>query len=151
MVRGLASVHLVVALSGVIVIGMALAVAFSVAPAEDPSATLSVSVDGDDGEIALVHEGGETLDVTELSLCIEVDGDRLAEQPSVPFFSVDGFESGPTGPFNSRSPNQWEPDERASFRLAGTNEPMLSPGDSVTVLVVSDSEGIVLDETVTAR
>lgn len=116
---------------------------------EPPSASLSVTADAEDKRIALAHEGGDRLDVAELTVTVEIDGEELEEQPPVPFFAADGFDSGPTGPFNSRSPNEWQAGETAAVRLAGTNAPMLSNGSEVTVMVAVD-DAILHRETVTA-
>jgi hypothetical protein len=66
-----------------------------------PTATFSASASGD--RIELVHRGGEPLEVERLRLRISVDGEELARQPDVPFFSQRGFRPGPTGPFNTAS------------------------------------------------
>jgi flagellin-like protein len=116
---------------------------------ETPSASLSLAVDSADDRIALTHEGGDTLDVSALNVTIEIDGTALAEQPPVPFFAANGFESGPTGPFNSRSPDEWQAGETAGVRLADTNAPTLVDGSEVSVLVTADG-AVVHQETVTA-
>jgi flagellin-like protein len=117
---------------------------------ETPTARLSLTVDSADQRIALTHEGGDTLDIATLNLTVEVDGTPLADQPPVPFFAADGFEGGPTGPFNSQSPDEWRAGETAAVRLAGTNAPLLSSGSAVTVVVAVDG-AVVYEETVTAR
>lgn len=117
---------------------------------ESPSAGLSVTVVASEDRVALTHEGGDTLDVSAVTLQIEVDGTPLAEQPPVPFFAADGFESGPTGPFNSRSPDSWRAGETGSVRLATTNTPMVTPGLPVTVTLTTEG-AVIYRETVTAR
>jgi len=117
---------------------------------ETPSASLALTAESEDNRIALSHAGGDTLDVAELNVTVEVDGEALAEQPPVPFFAADGFDSGPTGPFNSRSPNEWQAGETAAVRLAGTNAPLLESDSEVTV-VVAVEDAVIHEETVTAR
>jgi FlaG/FlaF family flagellin (archaellin) len=117
---------------------------------ETPTASLSLTAESDDNRVALTHEGGDTLDVSALNLTVEVDGRPLAEQPPVPFFAADGFRAGPTGPFNSRSPDGWQAGERAGVRLAGTNAPVLTAGSTVTVIVAVEG-AVIHRETVTAR
>ena len=117
---------------------------------ESPSARLSVAAIASEDRIALTHEGGDTLDVSAMNLTVRVDGTPLAEQPPVPFFAADGFESGPTGPFNSRSPDDWRAGETAGIRLAATNGPSVTAGDPVTVTVTA-ANAVVYRETVTAR
>lgn len=109
----------------------------------------SVAADGDTGEIVLTHEGGDTVDATRLQVEIEIDGEPLAHQPPVPFFSATGFHSGPTGPFNHKSDPEWRAGETASLRVASTNDPQLVAGSRVTVRITSDSS-VLYEETVTA-
>ncbi len=86
-----------------------------------------------DGTIVLSHDGGQPVDVSEISLVVSVAGTRLAEQPPVPFFSSAGFEPGPTGPFNSAAEPRWTVGETTSLTIAGSNTPTPQPGDRVTV------------------
>ncbi|AUV80436.1 type IV pilin [Salinigranum rubrum] len=101
-----------------------------------PRVSLSLAVDGD--SLALTHRGGDALDVTALRLVVTVDGEPLAHQPPVPFFSARGFHPGPTGPFNSAADPRWAAGETASVRVAGTNQPTLEAGGTVTVRVYVD-------------
>jgi FlaG/FlaF family flagellin (archaellin) len=94
-------------------------------------ASLSLSVTDD--VLSFTHRGGDTLDVTRVELVVAVDGEPLASQPPVPFFSARGFDSGPRGPFNAASDPQWTAGETATLSLAGTNQPTLSTGSLVTV------------------
>jgi len=112
---------------GVAVLGTALATLPTAPTAVAPTLT----VDGD--RLVLTHRAGETVDVRSLDVLVRVDGQPLARQPPVPFFSARGFRPGPTGPFNVATDPHWEPGERASFRVASTNRPSLSAGARVTV------------------
>jgi len=105
-----------------------------------PAAALSASAEGD--RVTLVHRGGDALDVGALRLVVRVDGEALARQPPVPFFSAPGFRSGPTGPFNAASDDRWTAGERASFRVAETNRPVPAPGDRIEVRVYADGARI---------
>lgn len=138
--RGLApvvGVALLVALT-VVLAALAAGAVFAVdADPDDPSprASLSLSVDGD--RLVFVHRGGDSLDVRRLRLAVAVDGDPLAHQPPVPFFSARGFRAGPTGPFNRASDPHWTAGETATLQVAGTNRPALAAGGVVTVRVFS--------------
>lgn len=118
-------------------------------PDPSPAASIDAAADASTGEIALVHRGGAALDVRDLTVRIEIEGEPLAEQPPVPFFSAAGFRSGPTGPFNPAADPTWRGGERASVRLAGTNDPALDPGDAVTVRVYRD-EALLAEASTTA-
>lgn len=132
---------LLIALTVVAAGGVALAVSATTAD-PPPTAAVETTADAGQNEIKITHRGGDTLDVTALSVRVIVEGEPLAEQPPVPFFAASGFRAGPSGPFNPASSNEFHAGETASLRLATTNQPLLSSGDSVTVELRS-SEGIV--------
>jgi len=128
----------VTTLAGVLLVAIAVLLAVGVAtatfdePADPaPTAVISLSVDGD--RLILRHEGGEPIDIQELTVRVWVNGEPLARQPSVPFFSAAGFNPGPTGPFNAASGDEWIVGDETSFRIAGTNDPTPGPGDRVEV------------------
>lgn len=104
-----------------------------------PAARLTLSADASTDRITIEHVAGDRLDVTELNLTVEIDGTRLEHQPPIPFFATRGFVSGPTGPFNTASPDRWRVGEAASFRIATTNRPGIDDGATVSVTVATDS------------
>lgn len=112
-----------------------------------PPAAVSATANAHTDRILLLHRAGDPLDVRRLDVRISVNGTALDRQPPVPFFSATGFRSGPTGPFNSADEPVWEVGERASVRLAGTNDPALSPGDAVTVRLVRDGRTVAVART----
>jgi FlaG/FlaF family flagellin (archaellin) len=120
-----------------VAVGLASVVALGVtgaAPAEPPPRVhLTASADAATDRLTLTHAGGDTLDPTALTVRVSVDGQRLVHQPPVPFFAADGFRSGPTGPFNNATIDPWTAGERATLRLAATNDPLIGPGSTVTV------------------
>jgi FlaG/FlaF family flagellin (archaellin) len=116
----------------------------SVEPA--PTTSLSLSATGD--RITVSHRGGDALDASELAVRVRVDGEPLARQPPVPFFSAAGFRAGPTGAFNAASDGDWRVGESASFRVAGTNDPVLEPGRTVVVSLSVDGRPVATLETV---
>jgi hypothetical protein len=94
---------------------------------------LEVAVDAGGNRIALTHAGGTTLDVRELSLTIRIEGEPLTHQTPIPYFAAPGFVGAPTGPINSGGDPDWSTGERATLRIAATNEPRPGPGDRMTV------------------
>ncbi|WP_135824928.1 type IV pilin [Halorussus ruber] len=107
-------------------------------PSDSPRAVIDVRIDADANRLTFVHRGGDTLDASALSVRVRVDGTALDAQPPVPFFSATGFRPGPTGPFNSADDGRWTAGETASFQLAGTNDPLISPESRVEVVVSVD-------------
>lgn len=137
-------VGLTVCLVAVIAIGVG---AWSLEPSA-PTAVFDLTVDGEQSTVAIEHVGGESVDVTKLSVTIAVNGDELAEQPPVPFVGASGFDGAPGGPFNSATDAEWRAGERASVVVAGTNDPGIESGDSVTVTLVVDGRRLAtLEET----
>jgi len=110
---------------------------FESTPEPAPPAAVDLSVDGT--TLRFTHESGEPLDVQALSVRISVDGEPLAEQPPVPFFSASGFESGPTGPFNTASDSEWEAGETTTLTVAGTNSPTIKEGSTVSVRIATET------------
>ncbi len=130
------------------VAGAGFAIEESAPTAAAPMATFSLSATDD--RLTMVHEGGEPIDTDGLALRISVDGEPLTHQPEIPFFSQRGFGPGPTGPFNVASDSTWTAGERASLRVAQSNQPALEPGATVEVrVVVDDAEIARLSTTVT--
>lgn len=136
------------ALGGVLLVGVTvlLAVALTAAvagfgPAEPADrVVLEVTADAATGRVAIEHAGGPALDVREVAVRLEVDGEPLAHQPPVPFYAAGGYNGFPTGPFNPASAPTWSVGETAGFRVAGTNEPGLAPGATLTVSVIRDGQ-----------
>jgi flagellin-like protein len=138
--RAVSSVVGTVVLLGVVVVaGTAVFAAVPAGePATVPTARLSLIAEAGPDRVALTHEGGDTLRAAALDVTVHVGGEPVAHQPPVPFFAATGFESGPTGPFNSAHDGQWRAGETAAFALASTNT-RLDPGDSVSVTVRTDA------------
>ena len=118
-------------------------------PDPSPTASFDISADGSTNEIELSHHGGDAIDVSNLDVRVRIDGTELHNQPPVPFFAADGFESGPEGAFNSASDNILRAGEATSFRLAETNSPQLQAGSEVAVQITAGNT-VIYDEKTTA-
>ena len=104
-----------------------------------PRTSFDVAADASADRVAVTHAGGDAIDPAAVSLHLAVEDEPLARQPPVPFFSADGFVSGPTGPFNPAWRGNWTAGETATLRIAETNAPSrLEAGDTVTVIVRVD-------------
>ncbi len=101
---------------------------------------LEASADAATGQVVLEPVAGPPQDVRTLTLRVEVDGEPLVHQPPVPFYAASGFNGFPTGPFNPSADPAWTVGEAASFRVAGTNDPPLSRGATLSVTVIRDSQ-----------
>jgi flagellin-like protein len=120
------------------------------APMVSPStpATASFSATAEpSGELTVTHQGGDSIAPAAVDLRVRIEDEPLGTQPPVPFFSARGFESGPTGPFNSATTGEWRAGETASLRIAGTNSPTIQPGDTVTIRLYVDGNSVTELET----
>jgi len=142
-------VVLLVAITAVAAAGVAVGLTATTADSP-PVASVETSAEAETNEITITHRGGDTLDVSALTVRVTVDGDPLDSQPPVPFFSAEGFHSGPTGPFNTASPDEFAAGDTATVRLASTNDPLLSAGATVTVELRTET-GVVAKSTTVAQ
>lgn len=127
---------LLVALAVVTAAGVG-AVVLVETPTEPASAAFTASATPV-GTVSVTHRGGAAVDPAGLRVRIRVAGRRLAEQPPVPFFAADGYESGPTGPFNSGYDGPWTAGTTASLTVASTNHPPIRAGTVVEVRLYHD-------------
>ena len=135
------AVVLLVALTVLLAVGVG-AATLEIAPLSSPAPTATIALDATADHVVLTHHGGDPIQVGDLRVVVAVNGEPLANQPPVPFFSAAGFRPGPTGPFNAATPNEWTAGTSASFRIAGTNDPTPVPGDRITVRLVVDDRPI---------
>ncbi|MGB9964608.1 type IV pilin [Halobacterium hubeiense] len=147
MPRGYAPVAVVLLLAVTVVAAGAVAAAVPALPG-DPPPQRATSVDAtSDGRVAVTLVSGEPIDVEGASVRVAVDGEPLAHQPPVPFFAAEGFDGGPTGPFNVAADPTWVVGETASLRVAGTNDPALRAGAALTVRVLVGGQVVAVAET----
>nr|WP_254765895.1 type IV pilin [Salinilacihabitans rarus] len=140
-----ALIAVVVLLAAVVAVGVG-SLPVASAPA---TAAFDLSVDAE-RSVVLDHVAGDPVDVETLSVTVTVDGDPLAHQPPVPFVGAEGFDGAPGGPFNAAANSTWTAGERASLRLAATNEPDIAAGDTVAVTLATE-EGPLARLEATAR
>ena len=115
--------------------------AWSLEPAGS-TAAFALDVDADRNAVTIEHVAGDPVDVAQLTVWVEVNGEPLADQPPVPFVGAEGFYGTPEGPFNAETTSRWEPGERAAFRIAETNAPTVEAGDEVVVRLAVDGRTI---------
>lgn len=146
MARALSPVIGVVAVVGItVLLATTVGLIVTATPTDPaPTATFDVSADSERDRISLTHRGGDRLVVAKLRVTVTVEGEPLVFQPPVPFFAARGFAPGPTGPLNVASDGRWRAGETGAFELAGTNSPRLSPGETVTVTIATETA--VIDE-----
>lgn len=122
------------------------------APDGEPPAPRAVGVDATaDGRVTLTLLSGPPVDVDAAELRLSVAGDPLRHQPPTPYFAARGFDGAPTGPLNLAAANTWTVGEAATLRVATTNRPRPSVGDSLTVRVVLDGHTVATAETTVER
>ena len=132
------------------VVGLGTVGLVDTAESPDSPVRVSGSVSAQTGTITLRHEAGPPIDVRELTLRIDIDGQPLEHQPPIPFFSATGFRSETSGPFNPSADPRWTVGERTSLRLAGTNSPSIKDGSAVTVRIDRHGQPLIRLELVAA-
>ena len=134
----------------------------------ESSGDLAADVSGDDDQtVALTHEAGDTLDVSEIEIVVRACGmqGRLVNlpaqggdpQPTGEYVEGDDLfdnsansVSGPIGEDEKIVDGRWTAGETETFRIADS-ECELAPGDRATVRVVHEPTGtVVIKETLTA-
>ncbi len=149
--RGVAPIGVVLLVAVAVVLAAAvatMALGMTTALPDGSATTAAVDVTADGDRLTLTHRSGDRIDVRELDVRIRVDGEPLANQPPVPFFSATGFKPGPTGPFNAASNDDWTAGESASLTVAATNDPAFRPGRTVEVRLIVDGRTVTTAETV---
>lgn len=147
MSRGYAPVAVVLLLAVTVLTAGAVAMALPTVPGEPPPQRV-IAVDAStDGRVTLTLVSGDPIDVEDATVRVSVDDEPLRHQPDVPYFATTGFYGTPTGPFNVFADPEWDVGESGTLRIAGTNEPRPTVGDSLTVRVVVDGQTVAAAET----
>ena len=144
--RGLAPVFASVLLVAIVVV-LAAAVAVGAGSmsvdSPTPTAAFDLAVDADRSELVFEQVAGDPVDAADLTVMVSVDDRPLEHQPPIPFVGAVGFHGTPRGPFNAgRGDSTWRTGERASFRVASTNDPSIDAGGEVSVTLAVDGATI---------
>lgn len=129
-VVGVVSLLVVVAALG----GVAAAVVPGSVAEQQPGPTMTIDLEADaGGNISFTHVGGASINVTELTVRIHLDGEAIPHQPDFEKQRQTGFLGFHGGPFNPSTDPEWRVGETASVTLANSNGAEdLTPGTLVT-------------------
>ncbi|MCL7412650.1 MAG: type IV pilin N-terminal domain-containing protein [ANME-2 cluster archaeon] len=110
-----------------------------------------MGADVSDQEVVLVHRGGQSFNVSEISILISINGKTLeknlidlpvAGTPPGFLHSVGGvLWSTPT---NQTHDNIWDPGDKGDFNIAGTNSDQFNPGDLLVVTIYHRPSGTII-------
>ena len=110
------------------------------------------SVNTSNQEVVLVHRGGNSFDVSEISIIISINGETLEKNLiDLPDFSTAGFGalsgvlhklSGATANYNHD--NIWDPGDTGEFNIAGTNSLKFNSGDLLKVTIYHRPSGTII-------
>lgn len=150
-VIGIVTMVLITVVLAALVGGMFFGVGLENPP--EASIVADATYDGANGttRVSLTHRSGDRLDVTDLTVRVAINGEPLEHQPTVPDVGMDGFRHAPSGPFNGGNGSTdtvWTAGEVAGFEIAGTNEPIPTPGDRLTVRIFADGHPVVVRDTI---
>ncbi len=111
-----------------------------------------MSVDVSNQEVVLVHRGGASFDVSEISILISINGETLEKNLiNLPDFNPTGFyvlggvlwkPSGATA--NYSHDNIWDPGDTGDFNIAGTNSNKFESGDRLMVTIYHRPSGTII-------
>ncbi|MCL7475429.1 MAG: type IV pilin N-terminal domain-containing protein [Methanosarcinales archaeon] len=110
-----------------------------------------ISTDVSNQEVVLVHRGGQSFDVSEISILISINGETLEKNlmdlpitgtPPGFLHSVGGVLWGT--PTNQTHDNIWDPGDKGDFNIAGTNSDKFNPGDLLMVTVYHRPSGTII-------
>jgi len=103
-------------------------------------------------EVVLVHRGGNSFDVSKISIIISVNGETLEKNLiELPSAHPPGFLGPPSGVLHKLSgttenyghDNTWDPGDTGDFRIAKSNRE-LHPGDIVKVTIYHRPSGAII-------
>jgi len=140
-----------------VIVVVASAVAYTVVSAyelEQPViANINIeSVDlSNNQEVVLVHRGGNSFDVSEISIFISVNGEMLDNNlENLPVVGgtngFDGFLGGVLWgtPTNQSHDNIWDPGDTGNFNIAKTTNRELNSGDILKVTIYHRPSGVII-------
>lgn len=134
-----------------VIVVVASAVAYTVVSAYDLEqpviANIDIeSVDMSNQEVVLVHRGGNSFDVSDVSIIISVNGETLDKNLiNLPAFNVAGFNSVGGVLHSWSNDNYWDSGDRGNFNVAGTNNPSsFNSGDLLKVTIYHRSSRAII-------
>jgi len=154
--NGISEVVGVILITAIVVVASVVVyTAFNVYNLEQPVlANIDIeSVNTSNQEVVLVHRGGDSFDVSEISIFISVNGEtldyNLIELPAGSTTGFSGFLGGvlkkPSGATSSYGhDNFWDPGDTGDFNIAGTNNPNLHSGDLLKVTIYHRPTGAII-------
>jgi flagellin-like protein len=94
-------------------------------------------------EVVLVHKGGDSIDISDISIMISVNGETLKNNlKNLPVTGTPyGFSHALGGVFwgtpgNQSHDNIWDPGDKGGFNIATSNNTVLNSGDQLKVTIV---------------
>ena len=96
-------------------------------------------------EVVLVHRGGDSFDVSEISIFISVNGEALEHNLiELPVNSTIGF-GAPSGVLHGWSnDNFWDSGDKGGFKVAKTTNRELNSGDQLKVTIYHRPSGTII-------
>ncbi|MCK4938119.1 MAG: type IV pilin N-terminal domain-containing protein [Methanosarcinales archaeon] len=110
-----------------------------------------LSVDVSNQEVVLVHRGGASFDVSEISILISINGETLDKNlidlpisgtPAGFLHAVGGVLWGT--PTNQTHDNIWDQGDTGDFNIAGTNSKHFNTGDRLKITILHRPSGTII-------
>jgi FlaG/FlaF family flagellin (archaellin) len=149
---GMSSVIGIILITAIMVVSsVAVYVVVSTHTLEDPViANINIeSYNSTSQEVVLVHNGGDSFDVSQISIIISVNGETLDKNLiDLPVISAPGFDGFLGGvlwgtPTNQSHDNVWDSGDRGDFKIAISNKQIYS-GDQLKVIIFHRPTGTII-------
>ena len=104
------------------------------------------SVDLSNEEVVLVHRGGDSFNVSDVSIIISVNGETLEKNLiNLPAFNIPGFNYVGGVLHSWSNDNYWDSGDKGYFNVAGTNNPSsFNSGDLLKVIIYHRPTGTII-------
>ena len=98
-----------------------------------------------DQVVVLVHNGGDSFDVSHISIVINVNGDTIPKNLlELPTFGASGF-NGIGGVLSTWSDdNYWNPGDHGSFKIGSSTNKNINPGDTISIVIFHRISGSII-------
>ena len=104
------------------------------------------SVNTSNQEVVLVHRGGDSFDVSDVSIIISVNGETLKMNLiNLPDSNIAGFKYVGGVLHSWSNDNYWDSGDKGNFNIAGTNSPSsFNSGDLLKVTIYHRPSGMII-------
>ena len=98
-----------------------------------------------DQEVVLVHKGGNSFDVSEISIFISINGEDIPKNLiELPTLGASGFNDIGGVLCTWSNDNYWNPGDHGFFKINGSTNKHINPGDSISIVIFHRLSGSII-------